>query len=447
MLSTRLDPTWTVAAAEDQLADACSYVLADVGDDQAIVIRGRDGKLRAFHNVCRHRGSRILEEPCGTAVRLQCPYHAWVYDQAGQLIRAKHTETLEDFAFETTGLTPMDVSVVDGVVHVRPTPATPTVVPQGLLTDAELAGVRKPYRAASLLPGRAYHDRAVHDFEREQWFRRDWVCVGRVEDAGPGVAPFETQLDGERIVISRDADGTLNAQRAASPGAPVRIASWQGFVFVSFAADPPALDGWLGDLVEHVERFDFGSLRRGHRVVYDVHANWKLIVENYSECYHCPGIHPQLNRLTPYDVGADYETLGAWQGGWMELREGFETMALEDAHRVGPPMCGITPVDERRIDYLVIWPQDCCSRCIRTTSSSIAWSRWVRSGRGSSVTGCSSPGRWPRTTSTRNRPSTSGTSRTARTGTSASCSSWAPRRPRSGRAGSRRTSRPSTPST
>jgi Rieske 2Fe-2S family protein len=137
----------------------------------------------------------------------------------------------------------------------------------------------------------------------------------------------------------------------------VRVAAWQGFVFASLDAAAPELDAWLGDLVEHVERFDFGSLRRGHRIVYDVRANWKLIVENYSECYHCPGIHPQLNRLTPYDVGADYETQGAWQGGWMELREGFETMALEDAHRVGPPMCGITPVDERRIDYLVIWPQ------------------------------------------------------------------------------------------
>jgi Rieske 2Fe-2S family protein len=118
----------------------------------------------------------------------------------------------------------------------------------------------------------------------------------------------------------------------------------------------PALTAWLGDLIGHLDRFDFASLRRGHRVVYDVPANWKLIAENYSECYHCPGLHPQLNRLTPYDVGADYETEGAWQGGWMELRDGFETMALEGGHRVGPPMCGITPTDERRIDYLVVWP-------------------------------------------------------------------------------------------
>ena len=90
--------------------------------------------------------------------------------------------------------------------------------------------------------------------------------------------------------------------------------------------------------------------------MYDVAANWKLIAENYSECYHCPGLHPQLNRLTPYDVGAEYDTVGAWQGGWMELRDGYETMALDGAHRIGPPLCGATPLDERRIDYLVVWP-------------------------------------------------------------------------------------------
>ena len=50
-------------------------------------------------------------------------------------------------------------------------------------------------------------------------------------------------------------------------------------------------------------------------------SNWKFIAENYSECYHCPGVHPQLNKLTPYDLGGDFDPDGAWQGGWMELVE------------------------------------------------------------------------------------------------------------------------------
>ena len=81
-------------------------------------------------------------------------------------------------------------------------------------------------------------------------------------------------------------------------------------------------------------RFDFSTLRRAKRIEYDVKANWKFIAENYSECYHCPGVHPQLNKLTPYDLGGDFDPNGAWQGGWMELADGAETMALDGGHGV-----------------------------------------------------------------------------------------------------------------
>ncbi len=72
-----------------------------------------------------------------------------------------------------------------------------------------------------------------------------------------------------------------------------------------------------------------------------------------------PAASPQLNKLTPYDVGGDYAPGGAWQGGWMELVAGAETMALDDGHgskHGRPPMCGMTTVDERRIFYYVLWP-------------------------------------------------------------------------------------------
>ena len=71
-----------------------------------VIVRARDGVLRAFYNVCQHRGTAVVEEQCGKAVRFQCPYHAWIYDLDGKLIRAKHTEDLDDFSFETFGLTP-----------------------------------------------------------------------------------------------------------------------------------------------------------------------------------------------------------------------------------------------------------------------------------------------------------------------------------------------------
>ncbi|HKG56789.1 MAG TPA: RHO alpha subunit C-terminal catalytic domain-containing protein, partial [Candidatus Limnocylindrales bacterium] len=145
--------------------------------------------------------------------------------------------------------------------------------------------------------------------------------------------------------------------RAAVNGTSVRVDTWQGFVFVTLEAGNADLVEWLDDLTEHLGRFDFTSLRSAHRVDYNVAANWKLVAENYSECYHCPGLHPQLNHLTPYDVGADFETRGPWQGGWMELREGFETMALRGGMRHGrPALDGMSALDERRVVYYVVWP-------------------------------------------------------------------------------------------
>ena len=93
-----------MVAREEEVAEPGTYTLVELDDDPLIVVRGRDGVLRAFHNVCRHRGTAVAEEPCGKVVRFQCPYHAWIYDLDGSLIRAKHTEDLDDFAFEDFGL-------------------------------------------------------------------------------------------------------------------------------------------------------------------------------------------------------------------------------------------------------------------------------------------------------------------------------------------------------
>ena len=81
-----------------------------------------------------------------------------------------------------------------------------------------------------------------------------------------------------------------------------------------------------------------------------------MIAENYSECYHCPGVHPQLNKLTPYDRGQNLESDGPWAGGWMELVEDADTMSV-DGHTHGrPPLPGLSAEDERRIYYFVVWP-------------------------------------------------------------------------------------------
>jgi Rieske 2Fe-2S family protein len=243
--NTFLRGDWVIVGREAQAADPGTYFLAELDGEPILVVRGRDAQLRAFYNVCRHRGTAVVEEPAGKAVRFQCPYHAWIYDLDGTLVRAKHTEDLDDFTFEGFGL------------------------------------------------------------------------------------------------------------------GPISLETWQGFVVLNLDPQATPLADQLGDLVPHLARFDFASLRPARHLEYDVAANWKFIAENYSECYHCPGLHPQLNKLTPYDLGGDYEPNGAWQGGWQELIAGAETMALDGgqgSRRGRPAMPGITPQDERRIYYYVVWP-------------------------------------------------------------------------------------------
>src|SRR5687768_69972 len=75
--------TWLCVGREEDVATAGTYMLARVAGEGVIVVRGRDGAIRAFNNVCRHRGSTLLDEPAGgevsgKVVRIQCPYHAWI---------------------------------------------------------------------------------------------------------------------------------------------------------------------------------------------------------------------------------------------------------------------------------------------------------------------------------------------------------------------------------
>jgi Rieske 2Fe-2S family protein len=80
----------------------------------------------------------------------------------------------------------------------------------------------------------------------------------------------------------------------------VAVDEWGGFVFVHLDAVPGSkLAEQLGDVVERCRRYPLDSLRRGHRTVTEVAANWKLIAENYNECYHCGSVHPELCELVP----------------------------------------------------------------------------------------------------------------------------------------------------
>jgi len=89
---------WICAGRAAEISEAGDYVLRRIAGESVIVVRGRDGALRAFYNVCRHRGTRLCEEPQGRfSETIQCPYHAWTYTIDGQLIGAPHMNEVPGF--------------------------------------------------------------------------------------------------------------------------------------------------------------------------------------------------------------------------------------------------------------------------------------------------------------------------------------------------------------
>jgi len=88
---------------------------------------------------------------------------------------------------------------------------------------------------------------------------------------------------------------------------------------------------------------------------YDVAANWKVIVENYQECYHCSMIHPELCRVSPPTSGENLEREGNWVGGWMELRQGAETMSL-DGRTGGVAMARLDEHELSTVMYVAVLP-------------------------------------------------------------------------------------------
>jgi Rieske 2Fe-2S family protein len=108
----------------------------------------------------------------------------------------------------------------------------------------------------------------------------------------------------------------------------------------------------VGDMAGLVAPYAPERLRLADHHLYRVRANWKVVVENYHECYHCPLIHPELCQVSPPASGDNYDLPGAWVGGAMDLREGAETMSLSG--RSGGTF--LSGVDTRRVLYLGLFP-------------------------------------------------------------------------------------------
>src|SRR6184192_4586569 len=176
--------------------------------ESLIVVRDQKSEIRAFYNVCRHRGTRLKEDTCGHTSAIQCPYHAWTYGLDGRLIGAPHMD---------------DVPVFD------------------------------------------------------------------------------------------KADYSLHR---------VNLGLWEGFIFLNLEKNPEPLEKWFSPLKGKFSHWNMSILQPAKRIDYDVRANWKLMFENYSECYHCPGVHPMLAKVSPYDSAQNDLSEGPFLGGFMKINKG-----------------------------------------------------------------------------------------------------------------------------
>jgi phenylpropionate dioxygenase-like ring-hydroxylating dioxygenase large terminal subunit len=259
---------------------------------------------------------------------------------------------------------------------------------------------------AATLPAKYYIDETYFRREMDAMFGRMWVCAGRREQVEPAGRYFVRELLGESIVVTSAPSGSINAffnvcrhrgtRLCTEPagafagsiqcpyhswtydldgrliGAPhmdevphfrkqdyplkrVHAAEWDGHIFLNLAEHPESLETQLADLPPKFTPWRMQDLRLGHRIVYDVKANWKLIVQNYNECLHCPNLHPALNKLSHYLSGENEPLRAAYMGGRMDLRPGVETLSVDGkCRRAFLP--GLSGDDVRRVYYYAIFP-------------------------------------------------------------------------------------------
>jgi Rieske 2Fe-2S family protein len=243
-----LESMWCAAARSGDLATPGAFRTVQIGRESVLLIRSRDGAVRAFFNVCRHRGARLCTAESGTVSRaVRCAYHAWTYDLSGRLIAAPNLVKMPDVDRQAFGLVG--------------------------------------------LPAR-------------EWLGYVWVCLAEQPPS------FEEEVVG-------------------------------------------AATARLGD-AEAITHYDVGNLALGRRIRYDVRANWKLIIENFQECYHCATIHPELVEVLPefadgyaaqYYVGHGAQFGAAIQGFTVDGSPGLTRIP------------GVTDAQDRRYFAITVLPQ------------------------------------------------------------------------------------------
>ncbi len=263
-----------------------------------------------------------------------------------------------------------------------------------------------PIDGAHTLPREYFTSPAILAEELERIFFRRWICVGR-EDRIPNPGDYFLQEIGkESIIVLHDRaggyrayynvcrhrgtrlceehtgrfsetiqcpyhawtyslDGRLigapstadieNFNKGDWPLFPVAVATWEGFLFLNLAEHPEPFEQAAEPLIGRFSRFNLPNLKVHRTIEYDVHCNWKLLFQNYSECYHCASVHPALSKLTPPTSGENDLTEGPFTGGFMVLNRGHESMTMS-GKSCGVAVGDLAEEDMDRVYYYAIFP-------------------------------------------------------------------------------------------
>jgi Rieske 2Fe-2S family protein len=162
-------------------------------------------------------------------------------------------------------------------------------------------------------------------------------------------------LEDGRLVSAPHMDRVQGFRLEDYPLQQVATARWDGHVFINLSARPTPLEDQLAGLPEKFRPWRMAELRRVERRIYQVKANWKLVLQNYSECLHCPIAHPQLQKYSHYLSGANEPPRPTYVGGRMDLREGVDTLTTGGAtdRRCLP---GLPEEERRRVYYYAVLP-------------------------------------------------------------------------------------------
>ncbi|HEX6649785.1 MAG TPA: aromatic ring-hydroxylating dioxygenase subunit alpha [Pyrinomonadaceae bacterium] len=118
-LKTVFSRSWQLAARVDQVAEPGQYVTSDIAGEPVVIVRGNDGVLRGFFNVCRHHAAAVMTEPEGKAAQLRCPYHGWTYSLEGELKGTPDFSSVCNFDRANNGLAPLDLAEWENWIFVK----------------------------------------------------------------------------------------------------------------------------------------------------------------------------------------------------------------------------------------------------------------------------------------------------------------------------------------